>query len=200
MCLHDDRVFAVVLYFEDLSRVKDYNLQVAKVFFLTFEVWLAFFANIVARFTDLFVNIVAGNEDDFEPLIVKAFMMSVYLEWIIVIPVDTVEAALWIAVNNLKRTFMGSWDGCETFKVSILALVIVKQFFVFLSIFFAKGPHNILDERGIISDLFFEETLYCERKSESFFIQVHLDALIDNSLFDDFRYLRIVFIDKMDKF
>ena len=133
------------------------------------------------------MHIVARNEDDFEPLIVKASLLPIYLEWVIVIPVDAVEAALWIAVYIFKRTFVGYGEGRETLKVAVFTLVIGKQFFVALTIDSAKGPYNILDEGGVISDLFLKEILDCECKSESFFIQVHLVALVDNCLFDDFR-------------
>ena len=63
----------------------------------------------VAIIVELGVSVVAGAKDDFETLIVTIVFVAIYLDRIVVIPVDAVEAACWVFSNLLqwlRRSFL----------------------------------------------------------------------------------------------
>ena len=111
---------------EGLSCVVDDNIQITEVPGLTLEVRVAFITGVIASFAEFSMKIVARNKDDLKPLQIDVVLEPPNFVGVTIIPVNTVEASLWVVVDQVKGAFNLVCSRSEIFEVTFFTLVVRK--------------------------------------------------------------------------
>ena len=140
---------------------------------MTLKVCLTPLTNIIPCLSKLCMDIETRNETYVNNLPVFARIITIYLKWFIIRPVNAEESSVWIVPYTFKlpsECFSCRW---EILPVRLIALVVRKQSLALLTVYGVLVPDEILDERRVVPNCSIKVAFYGESKFESHFIQVY---------------------------